>query len=108
MSVYAEKNSIHIIHIIYMFKLKPSPEYIAFRIKIVTCWSKTFIYVFANVCVYIYISYLHRVPLTKGVHSADDVRGELVAIFAAMAADVTLEGVSVAMATHVDGVHDVI
>lgn len=49
-----------------------------------------------------------RLCLAKGVHSADDVRGELVAIFAAVAADVTLEGVSVAVATHVDGVHDVI
>lgn len=46
--------------------------------------------------------------LTKGVFSTDDVRGELVAIFAAVAADVALEWVSVTMATHVDGVHDVV
>ncbi len=46
--------------------------------------------------------------LTKGVFSADDVRGELVAIFAAVAADVALEWVSVTVAAHVDGVHDVV
>ncbi len=46
--------------------------------------------------------------LNEGVFSADDVRGELVAIFAAVAADVALEWVSVTVAAHVDGVHDVV
>lgn len=97
------------VHIVYMFKLNPSPEYIAFRTEIDI---RTFIYVFA-----IFVGgpprRLRRRPgwrgsLTKGVHSTDDVRGELVAIFATVAADVALQGVSVAVAAHVDGVHDVI
>lgn len=29
----------HIVHILYMFKVKPSPKYIAFEIKIKTCWT---------------------------------------------------------------------
>lgn len=46
--------------------------------------------------------------LTKGVFPADDVRRELVAIFAAVAADVAFQRVSISVAAHVDGVHDVV
>lgn len=36
------------------------------------------------------------------------MRGEFVAVFAAVAADVAFQRIPVAMATHVDGVHDVV
>lgn len=39
---------------------------------------------------------------------AADVRGELVAVPAAVAADVALEGLVEAMTAHVDGEHDVV
>lgn len=39
---------------------------------------------------------------------ADNVRGELVAVLAAVAADVALEGLAEAVAAHVDGEHDMV
>lgn len=51
-------------------------------------------------------------PLPSGsahlVLSSDDVRGELVAVLAAVAADVAFERLAEAMAAHVDGEHDVV
>lgn len=38
----------------------------------------------------------------------DNVRGELVAVLAAVAADVALEGLAEAVAAHVDGEHDMV
>lgn len=40
--------------------------------------------------------------------SAADVRRELVAVLAAVATDVALEGLPEAVTTHVDGEHDVV
>ncbi|TNN82470.1 hypothetical protein EYF80_007305 [Liparis tanakae] len=40
--------------------------------------------------------------------SAADVRRELVAVLAAVATDVALEGLAETVATHVDGKHDVV
>lgn len=49
-------------------------------------------------------------PLSSAhlVLSTADVRWKLVAILAAVATDVTLERLSEAMTTHVDGEHDVV
>lgn len=47
-------------------------------------------------------------PLADLVLPATDVRGELVAVLAAVAADVALEGLVEAVAAHVDGEHDVV
>lgn len=40
--------------------------------------------------------------------SAADVRRELVAVLAAVATDVAFEGLAEAVATHVDGEHDMV
>ena len=45
---------------------------------------------------------------SEDVFSADDVGGELVAVSAAVTTDVALQGLAEAMATHVEGEHDVI
>lgn len=51
-----------------------------------------------------------RSPLSSAhlVLSAADVRRELVAVLAVVAADVALEGLVEAVATHVDGEHDMV
>lgn len=46
--------------------------------------------------------------LLESVFTTDYVRGELIAVFAAVTTDVTLKWISVTMATHVDGVHDMV
>lgn len=46
--------------------------------------------------------------LMEGVFTADYVRGELVAVFAAVTTNVALQWISVSVATHVDGVHDMV
>lgn len=40
--------------------------------------------------------------------TADDMRGELVTVFAVVTTDVAFQRIPVSMATHVDGVHDVV
>ena len=40
--------------------------------------------------------------------SSADVRGELIAVLAAVATDVALEGLAEAVTTHVDGEHDMV
>lgn len=40
--------------------------------------------------------------------TTDNVRGELIAVFAAVTTDVALQRISISMATHVDGVHDMV
>lgn len=42
------------------------------------------------------------------VFPTDNVRGKLVAVLAAVAADVALEGLAEAVAAHVDGEHDMV
>lgn len=46
--------------------------------------------------------------LVEGVFTTDYMRGELIAVFAAVTTDVALQWISVSMATHVDGVHDMV
>lgn len=46
--------------------------------------------------------------LLEGVFTTDYVRGELIAVFAAVTTDVALQRISVSVATHVDGVHDMV
>lgn len=49
-----------------------------------------------------------RVLSMESVFAAHYVRGELIAVFAAMPTNVAFQWISVAMATHVDGVHDMV
>lgn len=44
----------------------------------------------------------------EGVFTADYVRGELVAVSAAVTTDVALQWISVSVAAHMDGVHDMV
>lgn len=45
------------------------------------------------------------VLLLESVLAADNVRGELIAVFAPVTTDVALHWISVSVATHMDGVH---
>lgn len=46
--------------------------------------------------------------LLEGVFTTYYVRGELIAVLAPVTTDVALQWISVSVATHVDGVHDMI
>lgn len=50
----------------------------------------------------------HAIDQSQAMLPSRDVRGELVAILAAVAAQVALKGVPEAVAAHVDGVHDMV